>query len=330
MGNDEQHAYTAADIQVLQFPEAVRARPGMYFGDTRLLVEHAVRELVANSIDQVLVGRASTVDVELQDHHVRVSDDGEGLPFDLYTAEEMVRVFTAAHVGATRDGHAPHVHLTLHGVGLACLNAVAKSFRVSSWRNGKRYELQFEDGVHVPGQLITDEGEGRGTVFAWAPDTELFTDLVTRPAVVRADLLRAAHLFSPLSVRFEGESFHAARGLLDLAWLLAEGESPSRTHSDLHIVGEDDGVRYEVALVGHGGNELVRAWSNGVLNRDGGSHVDGLADALFDHPGYEVKLVHVVMTEPRYAGPTRGKLDVPKVHDVIRNAVAQRLGETGA
>ena len=80
-------SYSAADITVLTGLEPVRKRPHMYIGSTDSQgLHHLVWEIVDNSIDEVMNGYATYVEVELQadGHTIRVSDNGRGIPIDIH------------------------------------------------------------------------------------------------------------------------------------------------------------------------------------------------------------------------------------------------------
>ncbi len=59
-------SYSAADIQVLEGLEPVRKRPAMYIGGTDVSgYHHLLWEIVDNSVDEVINGYATTLEVTL-------------------------------------------------------------------------------------------------------------------------------------------------------------------------------------------------------------------------------------------------------------------------
>jgi len=59
--------YTAAQIKVLEGLEPVRRRPGMFIGSTDIKgFHHLITEIIDNSIDEALTGRANEIWVTLK------------------------------------------------------------------------------------------------------------------------------------------------------------------------------------------------------------------------------------------------------------------------
>ncbi|MEM7233914.1 MAG: ATP-binding protein, partial [Planctomycetota bacterium] len=115
--------YTAKEIQVLKGLEPVRQRPGMYIGgvDTRGL-HHCVWEILDNSIDEVINGHATTVEVILDKDKsgIRISDNGRGIPVDKHPESKkpaLETILTTLHAGGKFDSNNYKHSGGLHGVG---------------------------------------------------------------------------------------------------------------------------------------------------------------------------------------------------------------------
>ena len=94
--------YDENEIQVLEGLEAVRKRPGMYIGSTSSQgLHHLVYEIVDNSIDEVMAGYCTHVEVEiLPGDIIRVTDNGRGIPVGIQHQTGLPAVtvvFTVLH-----------------------------------------------------------------------------------------------------------------------------------------------------------------------------------------------------------------------------------------
>src|SRR5215471_6866921 len=98
-------SYSAADIQVLEGLEPVRKRPAMYIGGTDATgYHHLLWEILDNSVDEVINGYASRIDVVLDKDGktVTVVDDGRGIPVDVmpkYKKPAIEVILTTLHSG---------------------------------------------------------------------------------------------------------------------------------------------------------------------------------------------------------------------------------------
>ena len=76
--------YDAESIKVLEGLEPVRMRPGMYIGGTDSHgYHHLLREILDNSIDEVINGHAQNITVELDEDYRGVTIDDEKLLAEL-------------------------------------------------------------------------------------------------------------------------------------------------------------------------------------------------------------------------------------------------------
>src|SRR5947209_9362400 len=165
--------YTAKDITVLEGLEPVRLRPGMYIGSTGTRgLHHLVFEVVDNSVDEALAGRADLVEVILHpDNSVTVTDNGSGIPVDVMPDQGLPAlevVLTKLHAGGKFGGAGYKVSGGLHGVGVSVVNALAERFVAEVRRDGHVYRQEFERGNPV-GEMETvremEKDEPTGTTI---------------------------------------------------------------------------------------------------------------------------------------------------------------------
>src|SRR5207244_10000099 len=78
--------YVGGSVDVLRDADHIRARPGMYIGDSSTKgLHHLVYELVYNSVDEALAGYCKNIHVSINlDGSLTVADDGRGIPVDIH------------------------------------------------------------------------------------------------------------------------------------------------------------------------------------------------------------------------------------------------------
>jgi DNA gyrase/topoisomerase IV subunit B len=272
------------------------------------------------------------VGVSIFENEISVADDGPGLPYDEKMPDGVSRAehwLARLHCSATADGHHPHVHLNALGIGLVIVTALSSSVRIVTHRGAHRWHHEFKEGlpVSMPHRIPIS---GKGTTLSFKPDPKVMQATLPRRAVLRRKLFDSAHLFPGVILRLDAEVFHAPGGLGDYAqFLAAKPETMFGNHEEksFHVRVERDGVRVEAAAMGSSDRCDWLSWCNGICTVLHGAHVDGFRDALRRAKWTpSVAMVHVVMTEPRYTGPTKHKLHAPPIRKIVRDLLREPLG----
>lgn len=320
--------------------EQVRRRPGMYFGSTGPSgLTQVVLEVISNSMDQVVAGRADRLSVTLRDDgSATVVDNGAGMPVgpDDEELPFLTRMFTTMHDSPTADGHRPHVHLSL-GVGLGAVAAVCSSVEVTTSVDGLTYSQRFSRG-RAATDLVRSATvpSGSGTSITLWPDPELFSPLHWDTLAIGERLRTLALLHTGLAIDYHAAGrFGPVVDLSDLFRLqeLALGLLARPGPALLHAGDERYGAHVALGWAGSG-PPAIRSFCNFRETTEGGAHVRGIEEGfrrVFGDGPVDgllrglVGVVHVVLLGPSYSGPTRGRLDNPEALALVADAIASGL-----
>ncbi|MEN0061966.1 MAG: ATP-binding protein [Myxococcota bacterium] len=207
-------AYTEDSIEVLECLEAVRRRPGMYFGSTGPKGQlQAVLEAIDNVVDEHLAGFATTLMVSRDDNGwFTIADDGGGIP---NAAEPRIweAVFGTLHFSRCRHDEPYHVHSGPFGVGIAALNAVCLRFAVRVEQAGRCFEQTFHRGEPMGEPIEMGRTTRSGTRLRFVLDPEIFEG--TFPTAAFTQHLRTIAALNPrLAVHLDGEDCSEPEGLV--------------------------------------------------------------------------------------------------------------------
>jgi DNA gyrase/topoisomerase IV subunit B len=299
-------------------------------------------EIVGNSLDQHLAGHATRVSIDInRSGTVTVEDDGDGIPVALVAEHRrsfVELVFTKLHFTPTMDGHSPHVHARagLHGVGVSVVSALSSRLEVETRGGNFGSKIAFAQGKTV--EPLTELGPTtkRGTWIRYSPDPAIFEGARHDLRAIKRRLVQLAGLTPKLDIRFQGKSLQRPEGL---AGWLRELAPHAMKETALVASGTHEGVIVEAAFAW---NPRARRKTPKVLSfvncsetRLNGSHVKGLLAAVRATPPTTidqdrvmkglVALVHVQMSGPQFAGPTKWQLDAEPARIAVQEVVTRAL-----
>ncbi|KOE63767.1 DNA topoisomerase IV subunit B [Aggregatibacter actinomycetemcomitans] len=333
--------YSANEITVLKDLEPVQLRPGMYTDTTR--PNHLAQEVIDNSVDEVLAGFATKIEVILhKDQSIEVIDNGRGMPVDIHPVEKVSGVeviMSKLHAGGKFSNKNYTFSGGLHGVGISVVNALSERVDVTVKRNGEVYKIAFENGKKVEDLTVIGTCGRRttGTTVHFKPNPKYFDSEKFSVSRLRHLLRAKAVLCSGLEIKFidnvndTEDTWLYQDGLNDY---LMEAVNGLVTLPEQPFIGEFNGekeaVSWALLWLPEGGELIGESYVNLIPTALGGTHVNGLrqglldamrefcefrnllprgvkltADDLWDRCAYVLSLK---MQDPQFAGQTKERL----------------------
>lgn len=177
-----------------EFVDSVRKNPGQYIsaiGDEGFM--NCIREIFQNATDEMdrSYSPCNKVWVEYFENDFRtiVTDNGRGLP-----PEDIVRIYTKDHTSSNYDKKAGSGNYSsgTHGSGSKAVNAVSSLFKVTTYRLGRAWQIEFSEGrpikkyatgnkkVPYAPKEIPNKNNLQGTVVEFTPDFKILKSINIR------------------------------------------------------------------------------------------------------------------------------------------------------
>lgn len=355
----ENRKYGAEQIQVLEGLDPVRKRPGMYIGGTGIDgLHHLIWEIINNSIDEIMAGRATTVHVEmLADGGVRVTDDGAGIPVDKHPTtgkSALETVLTVLHAGGKFGGEGSGYKVSggLHGVGSSVVNALSSKLVAEVKREGKLWRQEYEKGNPKEAVKAVGSAEGTGTTITFWPDKSIFETTDFDSDKVLEYLRRQAYLTKGARLKFENEAtgyryaFYFEGGIKSYVRHLNQDKTiindpPFYARKQVGDLEVEVALQYNESYV-----ELSKYFANNIPTNGGGTHAEGFRRALTrvvndyarknglikekeeNLTGEDCReglavIISVKLPEPQFEGQTKDKLGNPEVRAAVEQVFAE-------
>lgn len=306
-------------IIVLSDREKVRQRPGMYIGDNgRLGLSTIVREIFDNAVDEYPNYPDKTKPIKIvlhPDNSVTVRDFGRGIsPYESKNHPGKIEerlAYTLIGAGGkfeqNRDQNGNKFSGGLNGTGSSATNFMSEYFDVTIYKDKQVFHDRFENGgqpaIKLTNNALPHKKQEKpyttGTEITFKPDKSVLTTINVNSEELETLFEQTAYLNPGLHIMYKNErdgdtdytTYYSENGLVDYINALTRQDEADK---DLLIepfvvsgsaqstnLGKPVDMEAQIAFAfsreDNGDNE---AFTNGVYNTEGGTHLNGFYDGL--------------------------------------------------
>ena len=366
---NNKQTYGADSIKVLKGLDAVRKRPGMYIGDTDdgSGLHHMVFEVIDNSIDEALAGHCKNIIVKINsDNTICVEDDGRGIPVDIHKDEKVSAaevIMTQLHAGGKFDHDSYKVSGGLHGVGVSVVNALSEKLELSIFREGKEYEIKFENGKSIKPLKKIGQTKKRGTKITFLASKEVFSSIKFSPSILEKRIRELAFLNKGISIKLLDNSSKKTKesnhkydgGIVEFVKHINIKKPPLINKNEkevfkkpIYVTAAKNNVIVECSFEWNAGySEEVLPFTNNIHQKDGGTHLLGFRSALTrvinkyanDRNSKKNKLVlsgedikegltsvlSIKMPDPKFSSQTKDKLVSSEIRNIVEHVISEKV-----
>lgn len=345
--------YNAKSIERLTFREGCRKRIGIYLGSAdRTGVLAGLLELVNNATDEALVcPTAKTIELVIGPDWASCRDYGRGMPHgpNDFSHEVMIDLLTENHSGAKFDDNAyGGKSRGLNGTGSAATCCSSDIFKITSYRDGAKWYMEFKEGVPLYKECIRSElnGEKDGTYIWYKPSQEVFSAEPIHFNYEEICKMMKEYSYFNKGITFvitnaetkEVNKYISKNGLIDFAKNHIEnpiGGVP------MHYSTSENDIDIEIIMQWTKGKEKFYLFSNGGENPDGGTPITGIKTAIttfmkkqfkgdFDNDLMRKGLIYICsvnLKNPIYDGQTKSKITNPELRGLAQRVTGTMLNE---
>jgi DNA gyrase subunit B len=260
------------------------------------------------------------------------------------------------HAGGKFDSAAYKVSGGLHGVGVSVVNALSKRLDLEIWRDGHTYEQSYERGKPVTEFARTGVTKRRGTKLTFAPDPQIFEELVYSYDTLAQRLRELAFLNRGLKISLRDERgekgrdavFHYEGGIREFVEHLNRARQV--LHPPIYFEAATEGMALEIAMQWNDAYaETIYSFANSINTVEGGTHLAGFRGALtrtinnylasdafkrekdLQLSGEDCReglaaVISVRISKPQFEGQTKTKLGNSEAAGTVQAMVNDRLG----
>ncbi len=358
--------YDANSLKALKGLEPVREHPGMYIGPTDEKGLHClVREVIDNSIDEALAGYCDRIDVVLtEDGSCSVKDNGRGIPTGINKEEGISGVELAltnlnagGKFGGGNKSGGYKISSGLHGVGVACVNALSDTLVAEVSQNGHIYRQVYHCGIPEKPLKAIGKTDLTGTTVTFHPDATVFETIEFNYDTLKTLLRELSYLNKGLTLTLEdrrggkvrSDKFCYEGGVVHFIQDINRGKETLFPKPVYFEDSEGDDKFLEIAIqYNNSYSEQIFPFSNNIRQTDGGTHLEGFKSALtkvINDSGKKLNIlkdnmklsgddvregitavISVKIADAQYESQTKSKLCSTYVRAFVGKAVTEKFG----
>ena len=366
---NKSQSYGADSIKVLKGLDAVRKRPGMYIGDTDdgSGLHHMVFEVIDNSIDEALAGYCKNINVSINSNNtVTVEDDGRGIPVDIHKGEKISAaevIMTQLHAGGKFDHDSYKVSGGLHGVGVSVVNALSENLELKIFKEGKEYEIKFENGNSIKPLKFIGKTKKKGTKITFLPSKEIFSSVKFNSSILERRIRELAFLNKGISItlldksltktkeyvhKYDGGIVEFVKHINNKKPILVNKSEKEVFKKPVYVTSTKNNVIVECSFQWNASySEEVLPFTNNIPQKDGGTHLLGFRSALtrvinkyyndrnnkknkLSLSGEDIKegltaVLSVKMPDPKFSSQTKDKLVSSEIRNIVENIIGDKV-----
>lgn len=345
--------YNAKSIERLTFREGCRKRIGIYLGSAdRTGVLAGLLELVNNATDEALVcPTAKKIELVIGSDWASCRDYGRGMPHgpNNFSDEVMIDLLTENHSGAKFDDNAyGGKSRGLNGTGSAATCCSSDIFKITSYRDGAQWYMEFLKGVPQYSSCVKSDlnGEKNGTYIWYKPSQEVFSaepihfnyEEICKTMKEYSYFNKGIVFIVTNAETKEKREFVSKNGLIDFA---KDHIGSGIGGQPIHYSTSENDIDIEIIMQWTKGKEKFYLFSNGGENPDGGTPITGIKTAIttfmkkhftgeFDSDLMRKGLIYICavnLKNPIYDGQTKSKITNPELRGLAQRVTGQMLSD---
>jgi len=356
-------SYDASNIQILEWLEPVRKRPGMYIWSTdERWLHHLIWEIVDNSIDEAMAWFGTHINLVIwKDGSMEVTDEGRWIPVDVHPKtwkSTLETVLTVLHAGWKFWGEESGYKVSgwLHWVWASVVNALSSKLEAYVHKDWKIYYQEYVRWVPVDDIKPIWKTDRTGTTIKFFPDPEMFTALDFDFKTVLTRLRQQAYLTKGIQMTLTDERDWQRYRFYFEGWVKSYVRFLNKSFEELgdifYVDKNVDNVNVEIAMQYKKDDytDKIITFVNNIHTPEGWTHLVGYRTALTrtinkyaraneilkekdtnltneDVIEWITAVISVKVSEPQFEWQTKSKLGNSEVRWIVDKLVGEKLYE---